>query len=144
MLAGLPGDPEPEIGRGRTPSLRILQFIHTLQQQGPFIHTDRPTITVRVEGWVYQGLPTFISQTKRLCRHFTCTRSGGRIVEREAWGDTNSCCKVREYNSFPCCQHTKTGPLPACTLVQTTNCSLSQLELSLQVCVIFCNRGLSH
>lgn len=29
-----------EIGWGRTPSLRILQFIHTLQQQGPFIHTD--------------------------------------------------------------------------------------------------------
>lgn len=40
MLLGLPGDSELEIGRVRTPSLRILQFIHTLQQQGPFIHTD--------------------------------------------------------------------------------------------------------
>lgn len=39
-LLDLPGDSGLEIGRKRTPSLRILQFIHTLQQQGPFIHTD--------------------------------------------------------------------------------------------------------
>lgn len=37
---GVAGDSGLEIGRRRTPSLRILQFIHTVQQPKPFIHTD--------------------------------------------------------------------------------------------------------
>lgn len=60
---GWQGGSELEGGEGKLPSLRILQFIHTLQQQGPFIH-NRPTITMGVEGSACSkgGRPTFTSE----------------------------------------------------------------------------------
>lgn len=71
MLLGQPGDSELEIGRGRIPSLRILQFIHTLQQQGPFIHTDPLSLCE----WRAECIKVcqLLSQNQRLWSYFIST-----------------------------------------------------------------------
>lgn len=86
VLLGLPGDSGLEIGRGRTPSLRILQFIHTLQQQGPFIHTDPLS---RCE-WRAECIKVcqLLSQNQRMWSYFIFMLRWSE--HEETWPETNS------------------------------------------------------
>lgn len=74
ILQGLSGDSRLEVGEEKLPSLRILQFIHTLQQEGPFIHTDPPSLCE----WRAQCSKVrqlffffFLSQNQRMCCYFS-------------------------------------------------------------------------
>lgn len=124
MLLGQPGDSELEIGRGRIPSLRILQFIHTLQQQGPFIHTDPLSLCE----WRAECIKVcqLLSQNQRLWSYFISTL-GWKFV-KWARGDVARNKQLAEIDTL-----LQVSWQEVTKQWQPVTCCLSTLHLSRQV-----------
>lgn len=80
--------------RKRKDSIIENTTVHSHSSTAGTIHSYRPTITMWVEGWVYQGLPTFISEPKAVeLLYFHAPMKICQVSTRRL--ETNSWLKVR-------------------------------------------------